>query len=238
MTSALIMATLGMVVYCLWVRRDTWWSRWEVGATVAIALEGIALVLLTPWAGHELAPQLHSLVGIWNFQQLIGCLLLMAGVNANIYHMLVRLADPAQVPPIMRKHLAVPMTLGTAVLTVAAAKSNRGFQPDIFAALAGDRWMTVFEVTTTAMLLFLSAYIGRLLWSLRKDPRATTTLTLYLTALVLVMAACTIAGVSAMTGVYAGSTIWACCCLSVITFAYGLARSWQSKQAWFSPEKI
>lgn len=48
--------------------------------------------------------------------------------------------------------------------------------------------------------------------------------------------ACLIAIVSIWVGGYAGPAIWACICLSVAIFAYGLARSWQAKTAWFSPD--
>ena len=48
MTTALIGATVAVALYTLWVRRDTWWSRWEIGITVAIALETVALVLMSP----------------------------------------------------------------------------------------------------------------------------------------------------------------------------------------------
>ena len=38
MTSAFIGGAVAVAVYSLWVRRDTWWSRWEAAASLAIAL--------------------------------------------------------------------------------------------------------------------------------------------------------------------------------------------------------
>ena len=235
MTPVFVITTLVVVLYCLWVRRATWWSRWEAAATLAIAMEGSALLLFTPWAGTELGPTLHSWLGLWNVQQIIGFLCLIAGVLANIYHMLVRLADPAQVLPIMRSHLLMPVGLGVGVVLVAFVKTDRGSEPDIFATLTGDRWLTLLEVAASALVLFLSGYVGRLLLTLRRDPRAGATLTLYVVAMVLAVAACLVAVVSIVTGCYCGPLVWACLCLSVATFAYGLARSWQAKTAWFSP---
>lgn len=236
MTPAFVVATVAMVVYCLWVRRDTWSSRWEAGATFAIAMEGSALLLLTPWAATELGPPLHTLLGLWNVQQLVGWLCLLAGVIGNIYHMLVRLADPAHVWPIMRKHLLAPVGLGVVVLLVAFVNSTRGFEPDMFAHLAGDRWLTVFEVTAGMLVLYLSGYVARLMLSLRHDHRARTTLVLYVAAMAFALAACLVGIISAGVDGYAGPAIWACVCLSVAIFAYGLARSWQAKRAWFSPK--
>ncbi|CAJ1505385.1 hypothetical protein MU0083_003679 [[Mycobacterium] kokjensenii] len=233
-TSAFIAGTLTMVAYCLWVRRDTWWSRWEAGATLAIAMEGLALLLLTPWAGDELGPALHTVTGFWNLQQLVGWLCLLVGVLANVYHMLVRLTDPANVLPIMRKHLLVPLGLGVTVLLVTFAKSERGAVPDMFTTLSGDIWLTVYEATSGAIVLFMSAYVNRLLLALRHDPRAKATLTLYVVAMLFAVAALAVAVISILFGHYAGPAIWACICLSVGVFAYGLTRSWQEKTAWFT----
>ncbi|OBK85989.1 hypothetical protein A5649_21955 [Mycolicibacter heraklionensis] len=236
MTPVFILATVAMVIYCLWVRRDTWWSRWEAGATFAIAMEGLALVLLTPWAGTELGPTLYDLLGRWNAQQVLGLLCLLAGVIGNIYHMLVRLADPAHVWPIMRKHLLVPVGLCVAVMLVAFFNTDRGFEPDLFATLAGDRWVAAFEVTGTVVLLYLTGYVARLMLSLRHDHRARTTLVLYLAAMTFAVAACLAGIISIVLDRDAGPAIWACVCLSVSIFAYGLVRSWQAKRAWFAPK--
>ncbi|MEO6793116.1 MAG: hypothetical protein ABI253_04330 [Mycobacterium sp.] len=235
MTSVFLTATLAVIAYSLWVRRDTWWSRWEAAATLAVALEGCSLVLLSPWAGVELGPVLHRWLGMWNVQQLLGSLCLIVAVLANIYHMLVRLADPEQVPLIMRKHLQVPLGLGVVVMLASFTKIDRGHEPDMFAGLTGDGWLTAYEVAICGMVLYVSGYVGRLMLTLRHDPRARTTVNLYLASMLLAVAACVIAIGSIWLGHYAGPAIWALICLSVGIFAYGLARSWQAKTAWFSP---
>ncbi|MCV7085022.1 hypothetical protein H7H52_04640 [Mycolicibacter hiberniae] len=235
MTSAITAATLMIVGYCLWVRRDTWRSRWEAGATFAIAMEGCALFLLTPWVGTQLGPALHGLFGLWYVQQLAGWLCLIAGVIGNIYHMLVRLTAPPHVWPIMRKHLLMPVGLGVAVMLVAFVSSPLTFEPDMLTRQTGDRWLTVFAVTTCTLLTFLTGYVGRLMWSLRRDQRARTTLVLYSTAMGFAVAGGVVAIVSICLGRFGGPAILVCVSLSVAVFAYGLARSWQAKNAWFRP---
>ncbi|MEB3034825.1 hypothetical protein [[Mycobacterium] nativiensis] len=236
MISAFIAAMLAVIVYSLWVRRDTWWSRWEVAATFALAMEGCALLLLSPWAGHTLGPMLHQYLHLWNVQQLLGIICLIVAVTANTYHMLVRLADPDHVLPIMRKHLLAPLGLGVVVMVATFVKTERGHQPDIFAGLTGDAWQTGYEVAVCAMAIYLSCYLSRLMLLLRHDPRAKTTVNLYLASMAFAVAACLIGFGSIWVGAYAGTAIWACICISVGIFAYGLAQSWQAKQAWFSPE--
>lgn len=236
MSAVFITAALAVVCYCLWVRRDTWWSRWESAATFAIAMEGCALLLLSPWAGHELSPLLHSFLGVWNVQQLVGGLCMIIAIVANINHMLVRLVQPDLVRPLMRKHLLVPLSLGVAVMLVAFVEADYGHQPDMFASMTGDRWVSAYELAIGAISVYLGSYIGRLMLLLRHDPRARTTVALYLASFVFALAACVLVAISIWIRSYLGPAIWGCICLSVGIFAYGLARSWQAKQAWFMPQ--
>jgi len=115
-------------------------------------------------------------------------------------------------------------------------KTGRGHQPDMFAGLTGDGWLTAYEVSVCVVVVILSSYVSRLMLLLRHDSRARTTVNLYLASMVFAVAACLIAVAAIWVGGYAGTAIWACICLSVGIFAYGLARSWQAKQAWFSPD--
>lgn len=235
MTSGFILATLALIGYSLWVRRDTWWSRWESAASLALVLEGCALVLMSPWGATKIGPVLHHVLGVWNTQQMLGHLCLIVAVTANIHHMLVRLADPDQVRFIMRRQLMIPIWLGFGLMVPAYLLSDQEYRVDMFAATTADGWLRVYLLTAGAVLLFLSGYVSRLMLTLREDPRAKSTIDLYLVSMTFAAAACVITILSAwVDGADASPAIWACICLSVGTFAYGSARSWQDKSAWFS----
>ncbi|KLO25422.1 hypothetical protein ABW16_22980 [Mycolicibacter heraklionensis] len=235
MTSGIIVTTLAVVAYSLWVRRDTWWTRWESAATFALALEACALLLMSPWAGAKIGPVLHQGLGVWNIQQLIGHLCLIVALTANIYHMLVRLADPYQVRLLMRRQLMIPIWLSVAVMVPAYLRSDQDYQPDVFAAPRTDSWMMLYQLVGCALVLYLSAYVSRLMLTLRHDPRAKSTIDLYFVSMAFATAACLIvAGSTWADGDDASPGIWLCICLSVGTFAYGSARSWQAKSAWFT----
>ena len=47
----LIVITLMCITWSLWIRRVTWGCRWEVAATLNIALQGVAVFLMSPFAG-------------------------------------------------------------------------------------------------------------------------------------------------------------------------------------------
>ncbi|MEB3070595.1 hypothetical protein [[Mycobacterium] vasticus] len=236
MTSGFIIATLAIIVYSLWVRRDTWWTRWEVTASFAVAMEGCALLLMSPWAAPTVGVMLHQALGVWNVQQMLGHLCLIAAVSGNIYHMLVRLADPEQVRVLMRRQLMVPIWLGVAVMVPTFVLADQDYVPDFFSAPSANSWMIVYAVTGSAVVLYLSAYVSRLMLTLRQDPRAKTTIDLYLVSMGFAAAAtATVIASAWVDGDDTGPVIWVCVCLSIGVFAYGSARSWRAKSAWFSP---
>lgn len=235
MTSGLIVATLALIAYSSWIRRDTWWSRWEAAASLALVLEGAALLLMSPWGATAIGPILHRGLGAWNVQQMLGHLCLIAAITANIYHMLVRLADPEQVRSIMRRQLMVPVWVGITLMVPSYLLADQEYRIDMFAAARTDSWLTVYELVGCAVVLYLSAYVSRLMLTLREDPRAKSTIDLFLVSMSFAAAACLIvAGSAWVDGDDASPAIWLCICLSVGTFAYGSARSWVAKSAWFT----
>ncbi|MBW8711191.1 MAG: hypothetical protein JF631_09100 [Mycobacterium sp.] len=51
--ATLIAITLGCIAWSLWIRRVTWSCRWEVAATLNIALQGLAVMLMSPFASFK-----------------------------------------------------------------------------------------------------------------------------------------------------------------------------------------
>jgi hypothetical protein len=235
MTSVLIVATLALITYSSWVRRDTWWSRWEAAASLALVLEGCALLLMSPWGATAIGPILHRGLGVWNVQQMLGHLCLIVAILANIYHMLVRLADPDQVRSIMRRQLIIPVWFGITLMVPSYLLADQEYRPDMFAAATTSAWLIVYELVGCAVVLYLSGYVSRLMLILRKDPRAKATIDLFLVSMAFAAAACLVViGSTWGGGDHASPAIWACVCLAVGTFAFGSARSWQAKSAWFT----
>lgn len=236
MTSAFIYTTLVVVLYSLWVRRDTWWSRWEVGASLTMLLQGTALVLMSPRAADELSLLLYRAVHLWNVQHLLGLICLICALAACVYHVMVRVADPDQVRSLMRRHLAIPLCGGVIALVVVFAIGDEGHHTNLLSAPVNHVWLASYWVLACGMVIYLSAYAARVTLILRSDPRAKTTVRLYLAAATLGVAGGLVQ--LANTWIRPDLTVWAwfCGCLSVAIFAYGSARSWQAKAAWFTSD--
>jgi len=235
MTSAFIGATVLVAFYSLWVRRHTWWSRWEVGVTTAIALETCAIVLMSPWAAEKLAPWVYRAGLIWNLQQLAGHICFAVAIAANVYHVLPRLADFNRIQPFFRRKVQLPLLVGVAALVAVFIAADAGYRPDgLSTGDGGGAWATAYWALLCALLIYLSSLATRLLLLVRSDPRAKETVELYTASSV-----CALAGLLALlsttwTRTDVSELVWFCACVSVGIFAYGSARSWQAKAAWFA----
>lgn len=234
MTSAFVGATMLVALYSLWVRRDTWWSRWEIGVTVAIALETCAVALMSPWAAHHFGPLLHRAVRLWNVQQLAGHLCFVVAIAANIYHMLPRMTDYRRARPMFRRQVVLPVHVGAVVLIGLFVAADAGYHPDGFATGSGNPLLDAYWVTLCLLLIYLSAYATRLLLVLRSDPRAKETIELYTASAAFALAGLVAQISTTWIDADVSTLVWLCACVSMTIFTYGSARSWKAKTAWFA----
>lgn len=234
-TSALVSATLAAILCSLWIRRDTWRSRWESGATLNIALQGCAVLLMSHWASAALGPLLHYAVGLWNVQHLLGHICWIFAVTAIIQHGLTRLTNETHVRELMRKHVGRALWVGVPVLIAVFVIADERHHPDLFAAPPSDFWLGAYWLVLGGLLIYLLSYAGRVLLILREDPRSTETVDLYLISAGFGMAANMIQIVTAFHHVDVALPVWICACLGASGFAYASARSWRAKVAWFTP---
>lgn len=234
--TALIVVTLAALLCSLWIRRYTWRSRWEAGATRNIALHGCAVLLMSQWAAAALGPLLHRIFGLWNVQHLLGHICWIFAVTAIIRHGLIRLVDETHESELLRKHVTRPLRIGVPLLVALFVIADEGHHLDFFAAPA-DFWLLAYWLVLGALMIYLLSYAGRVLLILRTDPRSTTTVDLYLISAGFGVAASVIQIGTAWAGTDIALSVWLCACLSAIGFAYGSARSWQAKVAWFTSGK-
>src|ERR1700758_2980964 len=91
--SALIIITLASIAWSLWIRRVTWHCRWEVAATLNIALQGSAVALMSPLASNTPRVALHNITGEWNVQNYVGHARYIVAASAIVYSVVGRLED-------------------------------------------------------------------------------------------------------------------------------------------------
>jgi hypothetical protein len=236
--SALIIITLASIGWSLWIRRVTWHCRWEVAATLNIALQGITVALISPMSSETLGVALHNITGEWNLQNYIGHDCYIVAASAIVYNAVGRLEDDHALQESFKQYVERPATLCIPLLlaTFTLSHGSKTYARDFF-ALPTDFWLTVYWVLLCGTLTYLLVFGSRALLVLRKDPRSRRFANLYLLASASGISACVVRIITALIPPLQSSLstglVWFFCCSCGAAFALTSAQSWRQKVRWF-----
>jgi hypothetical protein len=236
--TVLIFVTLTSIAWSLWIRRLTWHCRWEVAATLNIALQGSAVALMSPLASETLGVALHNITGEWNLQNYIGHDCYIVAASAIVYNVVGRLEDDDALQASFKQYVERPATLCIPLLlaTFTLSHGSKTYTSDFF-ALRTDFWLSVYWVLLCGTLAYLLAFGSRALLVLRKDPRSRNMAHLYLVASASGIAACVVRIITALIPVFQGplgtGMVWLFACGCGAGFALTSAQSWRQKVRWF-----
>src|SRR5262245_53260830 len=179
--ATLIAITLVCIAWSLWIRRVTWTCRWEVAATLNIALQGLAVLLMSPLASETIGPVLHALTGKWNLEDYIGHDCYIVAASAIVYNTLGRLADDDAMQRSFKQYVERPATLCIPLLLVTFSIGNgaRIYRADFF-TVPTDFWLNLYWLLLCGTLIYLLGYGIRATLVLRKDPRSRRIANFYL----------------------------------------------------------
>jgi hypothetical protein len=237
--AVLITVTMACIAWSLWIRRVTWSCRWEVAATLNIALQGATVFLMSPFASETLGHWLHALTGMWNLEDYIGHDLYVVAASAIVYNALGRLQDDHAMQTTFKQYVERPATLCIPLLLATFSLGNGAaiYQADFF-QLPTDAWLSAYWLLLCGTLIYLLGYGSRALLVLRKDPRSRTVANVYLAASVSGMMACVVRIVTALVPslqpIENGTLVWFFACMCGAGFALMSAHSWRVKTKWFS----
>jgi len=237
--TVLIAITLGCIGWSLWIRRVTWSCRWEVAATLNIALQGFAVLMMSPWASETIGQVLYSLTGMWNLEDYIGHDAYIVAASAVVYNALGRLQDDHAMQLTFKQYVERPATLCIPLLLVTFSVGNGAaiYRPDFF-EVPTDFWLNLYWLLLCGTLIYLLGYGSRALLILRKDPRSRRIANVYLIASIAGITACIVrivtAFVPALQAVEGGTLVWIFACMCGAGFALASAHSWRIKTKWFS----
>lgn len=235
----LILITIACIAWSLWIRRLTWSCRWEVAATLNIALQGATVLLMSPLASETLGHWLHALTGKWNLEDYIGHDLYVVAASAIVYNALGRLQDDHAMQRTFRQYVERPATLCIPLLLAAFTLGNGSavYRADFF-EVPTDFWLTAYWLLLCGTLIYLLGYGARALLILRKDPRSRRIANIYLIASFSGILACIVRIVTALVpslqALENGTLVWVFACLCGAGFALTSAHSWRMRTKWFS----
>jgi hypothetical protein len=236
---ALIIITLCCVAWSLWIRRVTWRCRWEVAATLNIALQGAAVFLMSPFASETIGPVLHNLTGTWNLEDYVGHDCYVVAASAIVYNALGRLQEDRAMQEAFKQYVERPATLCIPLLLATFSLGNGAsvYRADFF-TVPTDFWLRTYWLLLCGMLIYLLVYGSRALLILRKDPRSRRIASIYLLASASGVVACTIRIITAyvppLQALEGGTLVWFFACTCGAGFALASAHSWRIKTRWFS----
>ena len=236
--TALIVITLASISWSLWIRRVTWHCRWEVAATLNIALQGSAVALMSPLASETLGVALHNITGEWNLQNYIGHDCYVVAASAIVYNAVGRLADDHALQASFKQYVERPATLCIPLLlaTFTLSYGSKTYARDFF-ALPTDFWLTLYWVLLCGTLIYLLVFGSRALLVLRQDPRSRSIANLYLVASASGISACMVRIITAVIPPFQGplsaGLVWLFACLCGAGFAVTSAHSWRQRVRWF-----
>ena len=169
----------------------TWTCRWEVAATLNIALQGAAVLLMSPLASETLGHWLHALTGKWNLEDYIGHDCYIVAASAIVYNTLGRLADDDAMQKSFKQYVERPATLCIPLLLVTFSVGNgaRIYKPDFF-TVPTDFWLNLYWLLLCGTLIYLLGYGIRATLVLRQDPRSRRIANFYLVSSVCGIMAC------------------------------------------------
>jgi hypothetical protein len=240
--AVLIAITIACISWSLWIRRVTWSCRWEVAATLNIALQGGAVLLMSPLASETIGPVLHHLTGKWNLEDYIGHDLYIVAASAVVYNALGRLQDDDSMQRTFKQYVERPATLCVPLLLVTFSLGNgaKVYRPDFF-QVPTDFWLSAYWILLCGTLTYLLLYASRALLVLRRDPRSRLIANVYLFASASGLLAC---AVRVFTAVFTpaqtlegGRLVWLFACTCGAVFALAAAHSWRVKTRWLAPLK-
>jgi hypothetical protein len=237
--TVLIAITTACIAWSLWIRRVTWSCRWEVAATLNIALQGITVLLMSPFASETLGHWLHALTGKWNLEDYIGHDLYIVAASAVVYNAVGRLQDDHAMQRTFKQYVELPATICIPLLLAAFTLGNGAhvYAPDFF-DVPTDFWLTAYWLMLCGTLIYLLGYGSRALLVLRKDPRSRRIANVYLIASFAGVMACLVRVVTALIPslqpLENGTLVWIFACMCGAGFALTSAHSWRIKTKWFS----
>lgn len=237
--AVLITITICCIAWSLWIRRVTWTCRWEVAATLNIALQGAAVLLMSPLASETLGQLLHSLTGKWNLEDYIGHDCYIVAASAIVYNALGRLQEDHALQRSFKQYVERPATLCIPLLLATFSIGNGAsiYRSDFF-EVPTDFWLSMYWLLLCGTLIYLLGFGSRALLVLRKDPRSRRIANIYLVASASGIVACIVrivtAYVPALQAIEGGTLVWFFACVCGAGFALTSAHSWRIKTKWFS----
>lgn len=234
----LVAASVGAVLFCLWVRRSTWRSRWEVPTNLNVLLQGLGILFLSPASSAVIERPLYVLTGAHNVDDCLGDLCYVTAFCFMVAGTYKRLTDCRHIVRLVAPVCGI--TVPIIIVTFVISNASRIYASDN-TEIPLDFWFKVYWIAVCGTLGYLVILQVHGLMILREFTAAARTANGYLFSCASVLMACITQIASTLLPVLHsighGRLVWLFVCGGAFGFAVTAARSWLDKVAWFSPKR-
>lgn len=146
--------------WALWVRRESFGSRWDGAITVGVALYGLGSALESPWP--QLAAASFPLTGKYYLLSVLGNICYLAGTAVGLHSFYVRLLPDAEIGRFMRTAITPLVAVAAAVMLLCALASpaTSTMSADNLYSIHLDTWLRVYFTTYfLSVTILLSAAV-------------------------------------------------------------------------------
>jgi hypothetical protein len=230
----LLVVTIGFAGWSLWCRRQTWHAgRYQVGATVMVALMGVAVFLISPASPPTVGALLHWATGRWSVDRFLGDVFSILSVCALLYHALLRIdSDRTRFARKYECLVARPLLVALPVLFALfwSSKTTQQYHPGLLNPKCADGWMHAYFLSAYLIYVYMLGYAGRLFLVLRHAPGSRKVALIYFWGSVFAILAEIRYAITMLTGwgyTQNSLSLWILISIAVILFVYGAAQSWR-----------
>jgi hypothetical protein len=222
-----VILALSAIAHCLWMRRFAWTCHYDRAATLSVAIQGVAILLMTPLIGVHIGVVLRWLIGLWHLHYLLAHLAFLAAGVCTVYHYLTRLGDDQSARDVFRVHVELPLTVAVPAMLVTFSLSKVNHQPADFILSPPDLWLKAYWIIGCSMGLWLITSALQCLLILRRARRHRLVADIYILACVAGLVVLTTQLSTAFIGGLRGSMAPLLAgCITATMFACGVTYSW------------
>lgn len=192
-----------LLIACLWVRRRSWHVRWYRAVTIAVALQGAALAMITPEITGRASRALAHLTGTPHLRDYGAHVLFLAAGAALGYAVLCRLVPDERAERILRLGSGALGAVAVLMLLLLTSSVNADLSRNDILDVHPDGWLIAYWTVFLTALAFISSALIWLLRILRNDQPSRTPATLFIAANMTIIVNAVLVGAQVATRAFA-----------------------------------
>ena len=172
--SVLTALALAIGGWLLWRQRRAWRHRSGHVLTLSLVLQAVAFGLCSPMTHPYISRLLFPVTHTAHLVDFLGHIVFIASVCAVIYATVYRLMRDDRVVLVMRRQVDRPVAAVAAIMLICitCSRSTRNPAEADFFDVPVDGWLRAYWIVYGLLLVYLMAYLVRLLLVLRTDRRS------------------------------------------------------------------